>query len=204
VATLAVRAGTPPRAQEFLLRHHQIGWLDDLDAFWLEWERWFAEVQESHTSYPMLAFFRSPHPDRSWITAAGAVLDSAAIYVSTLKPHAGGPASVVVRAGYLALRDIADFFGIEYDTDPAPTDPIAVTESEFDEVYDALVDAGIDVRVGRDQAWADFAGWRVNYDTVLIALADMTMAPYAPWSSDRSTADHTRLSLPRFIRRAYR
>ena len=44
----------------------------------------------------------------------------------------------------------------------------------------------------RDQAWRDYAGWRVNYDTVLLALADLIMAPYAPWTSDRSAPDHVR------------
>ena len=38
---------------------------------------WFTEVQETHTSYGSLTFFRSPNPHRSWVTAAGAVLDTA-------------------------------------------------------------------------------------------------------------------------------
>ncbi len=52
---------------------------------------------------------------------------------------------------------------------------------------DALRDAGLPVVANREQAWLDFKGWRVNYDEVLLMLARMTMAPYAPWSSDRST-----------------
>lgn len=193
VTTLATRAGSPPSAHEFLIRHHRIGWLDDLSDFWLRWERWFAEVEESHTSYPMLVFFRSPQPDHSWVTAAGAVLDSAALYAAMIKPGDGGPAAVCIRAGYLALRRIADFFGIAYDPDPAPDDPISVTRGEFDQMYDAFVETGFPCEVDRDQAWRDFAGWRVNYDTVLIQLAELVMAPYAQWSSDRSTADRSRL-----------
>ena len=57
---------------------------------------------------------------------------------------------------------------------------------EFDELYAKLVAAGLPVRTDRDQAWRDFAGWRVNYDRVLITLAGFVMAPYAPWVSDRS------------------
>ena len=148
----------------------------------------------------MLAFFRSPIPDRSWITAAGAVLDAASFYVSTLHHEDSGPAAVCIRSGYLALRHIADFFGIPYDPDPSPDDPISVTRAEFDEMLQACELAGISIRVDVDEAWADFAGWRVNYDTVLIGLADLTMAPYAPWSSDRSTADRRRFTLPIFAR----
>ena len=41
------------------------------------WEMWFVELEETHTSLAMLTFFRSPNPVRSWLTAAGAVLDAA-------------------------------------------------------------------------------------------------------------------------------
>ena len=50
------------------------------DELFLNWEQWFLEIEESHTSIPALAYFRSPQPERSWITAAGCVLDTAAIY----------------------------------------------------------------------------------------------------------------------------
>ena len=61
-----------------------------------------------------------------------------------------------------------------------------MTRAEFDAAYDQLAQQGIQVRADREQCWRDFAGWRVNYDTVLLQLADLTMAPKAPWSSDRS------------------
>ncbi|MDX2343834.1 MAG: hypothetical protein QNL12_08990, partial [Acidimicrobiia bacterium] len=60
VALLEVRAGDPPSAVQMLTRHHRIGWLDSLTNTWLDWERWFAEIEESHTTFPVLAFFRSP------------------------------------------------------------------------------------------------------------------------------------------------
>ena len=91
-----------------------------------------------------------------------------------------------IRSGYLALREVAGFFGYDYDDSPAPDDPISVTRDEFDEVCTALIEAGVPVHADHDQAWRDFAGWRVNYDRVLITLAGFVMAPYAPWVSDRS------------------
>ena len=66
------------------------------------------------------------------------------------------------------------------------TDPISIDRTEFDAAYDRLAAAGLPLKPDRDQCWRDFAGWRVNYDTVLLDLARLTMAPYAPWSSDRS------------------
>ena len=49
-----------------------------------------------------------------------------------------------------------------------------------------MAGAGVPLKADRDQAWRDFAGWRVNYDIVLLSLARLTQAPAAPWSSDRS------------------
>jgi hypothetical protein len=186
VTMLEVRAGTPPSAVEMIGRSHRIQGLDDLTELWEQWEQWFAELEESHTSLAALVFFRSPEPQHSWLTAAGTVLDCAALYTSTVDVPRNPPAELCIRAGYLALRAIADFYRLSYDPEPTPTDPISVARQEFDEAYDRLADYGVPLKRDRDQCWRDFAGWRVNYDTVLIKLAGLTMAPYAPWISDRS------------------
>jgi len=186
VALLEVRAGSPPSGVAMIERFARINWVGGLSSVWGRWERWFVDVEESHTS------FRSPQPDQSWVTAAGAVLDGAALHASTLEEH-DPDAMLCMRAGYIALRRIAGFFGTAVDTDPKPDDPISVTRDEFDAAYDRLAAAGLSMRPDRDQAWKDFAGWRVNYDQVLLTLASLTMAPYAPWSSDRSIAFRPRV-----------
>ncbi len=187
VAGLATQAGTPPAAVDLLIRAHRIGKLDDLDDLWQTWQTWFAELEETHTSLAVLVYFRSPQPDRSWVTAAGAVLDSAAMVNSTVAVPWSAQAGLCVRSGFVALRAIGDFFDVPYDADPAPTDPVSIAREEFDQACETLADAGVPLKPDRDQAWRDFAGWRVNYDTVLLAMAALTVAPYAPWSSDRSS-----------------
>jgi hypothetical protein len=187
VTGLAVRAGTPPTAWELLERAQRTGFLDRLDETWELWETWFQELSETHTSFGVLAFFRSPNPHRSWITAAGAVLDAASMRYAILDVPWSAPPALCIRSGYLALQEIATFYNIEFDPDPSPGDPISVTRDEFDTALQRLALAGCPVRADRDQAWRDYAGWRVNYDRVLTALAGLVMAPYAPWSSDRST-----------------
>jgi hypothetical protein len=183
VSQLDTRAGTPPTPLALFRRAERIGW--DVDELWTDWERWFAEVEETHTSYPALPFFRSPRHDRSWVTAAGAVLDAASLRASTLDKPRAWQAELCIRAGYLALRRIASRFEIVYDDDPAPTDPISIERAEFDELVDRLAAEGVPIKADRDQAWRDFAGWRVNYETPLLALCGLLMAPYSPWSSDR-------------------
>lgn len=185
VAKLEVRAGSPPTGLELLQRAWRLQRLAHLTDFWIEWEEWFADVEESHTSLPVLAFFRSPQPDRSWITAAGAVLDGASLLSSTVDVERNIEAELCIRAGYVALRRIAGYFEIQYDANPSPDDPVSISEGEFNAVYEKLRESGLPLK-DRENAWRNFCGWRVNYDSVLLPLAGLTLAPLAPWSSDRS------------------
>jgi hypothetical protein len=188
VTLLEVRAGSPPSAIELLSRYQRLRRLDRLGELWPAWEGWFAEVQESHTSLAALVFFRSPLPEHSWVTAAGTVLDSAALTLSTVDLPQDVYAQMCLRAGYLALRRVADFFQVPYNRDPHfPADPISIGRQDFDAAWESLERIGLPLRADRDQAWQDFAGWRVNYDAVLLALCRMTMAPPAPWA--RAAAD---------------
>ena len=192
VGQLDTRAGTPPEPAVLLERAMRIGWIDQLDDLWVDWDRWFVELEESHTSNVALPFFRSQHPERSWLTAAGCILDTAALRASVLDLPRTFKAELCMRSGFLALRRIADAFDVPHDPDPSPEDPISITRAEFDEVCERLAAADAPVRADRDQAWRDFAGWRVNYDTVLLSLCVVIAAPAAPWSSDRAPATRGR------------
>lgn len=186
VGMLEVRAGLPPSPMELFTRYTRIGRLDQLgDDVFGPWESWFADIEESHTTQPSLLFFRSPHPERSWITAAGCVLDTAALRSALIDLPREARADVMLRTGYLSLRRIADYFQIEYDHDPRPGDPISISRREFDNAVTELRATGVPLKADLDRAWADFAGWRVNYDRVLTQLATLVMAPPGRWSSDR-------------------
>lgn len=187
VNMLEVRAGSPPSALEMLLRYNRIHGLDQLADYWKTWEAWFADIEESHTTLPALIFFRSPRAENSWVTAAGAILDCASITLSALDIPYQPSAALNIRAGFLALRRIANYFDIPNPQDPRyPDTPICVEREEFEEVLDQLAEAGLPVKADRAQAWQDFAGWRVNYDRSLILLCGLVMAPQASWSSDRA------------------
>jgi hypothetical protein len=186
VGMLESRAGLPPSPYEMLVRFNRIVALDSIDAdLFTRWEEWFVEVEESHTSFAGLVFFRSPHPERSWITAAGCVLDTAAIYLSVVDKPWSPKAALTLRSGFLCLRRIATYFDLPVDIDPKPDDPISVTRREFDNMLFELAAAGIPLKANRDLAWADFQGWRVNYDRSLVSIAHMVIAPDGRWSTDR-------------------
>jgi hypothetical protein len=187
VGMLEVRAGLPPSPTALFVRYNRIGWGEKIhDELFTKWEQWFIEVEESHTSQPSLVFFRSPHPERSWITAGGCLLDCGAIAASLLDQPRDARADIMMRTGWFALRRICDFYGIAYDPDPAPDDPISITRDDFDELCAELDAEGVPLKADRDQAWRDYAGWRVNYDTPLLSLCSLIDAPPAKWSSDRA------------------
>jgi hypothetical protein len=201
VAAMEVRAGSPPTGVEILQRAWRVDQLESLGRLWERTEAWFLELQETHTSFPAVVFFRSPLPEHSWVTSAGAVLDAASLRLSVVDRPPDPRAAYCIRAGYLSLRRIASFFRIPYNPHPKSDDPISIGRNEFDTACEALADQGLPLNSDRDQAWLAFAGWRVNYDTVLVALAGLTMAPYAPWSSDRSIRDWRPRAALRELRR---
>ena len=113
---------------------------------------------------------------------------------------AAGSTQLCLRTGFFCLRRIADYFGIRYDPHPRPDDAISVTRGEFDAVCVELSAAGVPLKADLDQAWRDFAGWRVNYDAVLVQLAALVYSPPAMWSSDRGYA----APKPKLFRRSSR
>jgi hypothetical protein len=185
VTLLEVRAGNPPTAVEMIRRYYRIHGFNRLTDVWASWETWFADIEESHTSLPALVFFRSPQPEHSWITAAGAILDTASLVESTVDTPDDPQAALCIRAGYLALRRIADVFSIPYDPAPRRGAPTSISRAEFDLVVSDLRSTGVPIKPDLDLAYLDFCGWRVNYDQPLLALANLTMAPASPWTGKR-------------------
>lgn len=169
-------AGEPPNVVAMMIRAHQLTNFERLPMLWEGWREWFAELRESHTALPAVAFLGSSRNDRSWVATVGTLLDAAAVSLAVLDVDAEADAALCLRSGSLALRDIAQFFGIDVDHDPQPTDSISVDRGVWDQAYDAFVQAGVPVRE-REAAWVDWAGWRVNYDAALVGLARLTASP---------------------------
>ena len=181
VNLLEVRADTPPSPVVMLTRFDRLHGLDELHDMWLRWEQWFAEVEETHTSLPILSLYRSQRSELSWVNAAGAIMDAAALTRSVVDLPMDVQADLCIRAGYLALQRISDFFGIPYPANPKQDDPTSITRARFDEVCSVLEAAGVRLKADRDQAWLDFNGWRVNYDAALLGVARLAVAPPSWW-----------------------
>jgi hypothetical protein len=177
LAALETFAGEPADPVDLIIRHHRIGALDRLDQLWTEWQRHFFELRETHTALPAVALFRSPTPERHWVRSAEALLDAAALWNAVCITDEDPEASLCIRAGALALADIARFFRIEIPHTYTKGDPISIDRAQFDELIARLSGAGVQLVPDLDEAWADWAGWRVNYDLSVIALSNVTSAP---------------------------
>jgi len=185
VTMLESRAGSPAWGPEILIRHQLVGITDTLPDLYGEWEKWAAEVTESHTTYPVLLLFRSPEPWLSWIVGLLAVLDAGAMQLALSPSAAPSQARLCLRMGFTLFNRIGTSLGWNVDPDPDPDGPLVLTYEEFSSAVDKLAEVGFPMERSAEDAWPHFRGWRVNYERVAYALADHLTAPPAPWSGIR-------------------
>jgi len=191
IALLNARAGVPSWGPELLARtHYALGsgqsTIGTLPDFYEQWERWAADIAESHTTYLPLVRFRSPRPLSSWVTALLSVLDSAAMYLA-VAPEAAPtvPARLCLRSGFQCFGDIARALGTTVPEDPDASMGISLTYDDFLKGIAHL--RKVDFPIERDpaDAWPDFLGWRVNYEQAAYSVAMSVHAVPALWSGPR-------------------
>lgn len=185
VTMLDSRAGSPAWGPELLARSELVDNVQNLPQLYQRWEEWAADVAETHASYPVLLWFRSPHPYRSWVIGLLAVMDAAAIQLSTQPLEAPSGARAFLRMGYMCLRDLATVVGVTYDADPKPSDPIQLTEDNYQDAIHHLEHVGWKMQRGAAESWVHFRGWRVNYESLAYRIADAVNAPPALWAGPR-------------------
>jgi hypothetical protein len=191
IALLNARAGVPSWGPELLARtHYALGsgqsTIGTLPDFYEQWERWAADIAESHTTYLPLVRFRSPRPLSSWVTALLSVLDSAALYLA-LSPEAAPtvPARLCLRSGFQCFGDIARALGYPVPLEPDASQGISLTYDDFLKGIKHM--RKVDFPIERDpaDAWNDYVGWRVNYEQAAYAVARDINAVPALWSGPR-------------------
>jgi hypothetical protein len=178
VLLLDARAGSPPSGPELLHRIGSAGAHATLTQLFAEWERWVADVLESHLSYPLLAFFRSPHDNTSWVTSLGSVLDAATLMITAVEGDPDERAKLLYGTGVHTVEDLFYYFRLEERL-------TVIGRDEFEDVLQDLKDDGFSVRAV-DEAYARFTDKRAKYAPRLDALAVLMAAPPAQWIGDRS------------------
>jgi hypothetical protein len=181
VTLLAARGGTPAWGPEILARHFWLDTMDELPPLYSDWERWAAAVSESHANYPGLMWFRSPVSSRSWLVALVAMMDSAALYHSVSPAQTPRQARLCLSMGVRCMRSMAGALRIPFDPDPLPTTAIRLTKAEFEEGFRRLEEVHFPTERDLDDSWANFQGWRINYEPIVDALTRLLAPPPAPW-----------------------
>jgi hypothetical protein len=194
VALLTARAGVPTWGPELLARTHYalgtgVSSIDTLSELYDRWERWAADVTESHTTYLPLVRFRSPRPLTSWVTALLAVLDSAALFLA-LSPKAAPvvPARLCLRSGFICFNQIAKAMGFDVPDETPDGTGISLTYTEFLDAVARMRKVDFPIERDPEDAWPDFAGWRANYERAAYAVAAAVDAVPALWSGPRHPA----------------
>jgi hypothetical protein len=185
VTLMESRAGLPAWGPEVLARQQLVLSTDALRDMYHDWELWAADLAESHVSYPVLLYFRSPEPWYSWVLALLAVLDSAAMQMALNPTTTPTEARMCLRMGFTALRRIASSLRWAYDEDPLPDAELDLTFDDFNYAIGMLAQVGFPMERTAEEAWPHFKGWRVNYESISYRLADAIVAPRSPWSGDR-------------------
>jgi hypothetical protein len=185
ISLLDARAGSPPTAAELLRRHAYDGGQDALILLLEEWERWSAELLESHISYPLLCYFRSQHNNQSWLSALVAVLDTCALMISSVSGKSARQAQLTFAMARHALADLAQIFSQSPIEDAADRLP----PERFQELHDLLCRNG--VAVCRDeQSIERLAKVRILYEGHAVALSKYLIMPLPAWISDAPHKDN--------------
>jgi hypothetical protein len=191
VALLVSRGGFPSWGPELLARtHYALGsgmsTINTLPDLYRQWERWSSDVAESHTTYLPLVRFRSPQPYSSWMVALLSVLDSAALMLSLAPEEAPTvSARLCLRAGFGCLNRIARAMGIDVPLEADPEGGISLTYQEFLDAIARMREVEFPITRDPADAWPDFVGWRVNYESAAYQIAAAIDAVPALWSGPR-------------------
>jgi len=185
ISLLDSRAGTPPTAGELLRRHSYAEGAEALRELLKDWERWCAELMESHLSYPVLAYFRSQHDNQSWIASLTAILDTCALVMVGIDGACEKQAELTFAIARHATVDLAQVFGVS----PAPLPQARLTPETLRHIRDVLAEHGLKLRDGAE-ADQKLQKLRNMYEPYIYALGAYLSQPLPPWIPAKKTKDN--------------
>ena len=185
IALLDARAGSPPTAAELMRRHSFQGGEQALIILLTEWERWSAELLESHISYPLLCYFRSQHNNQSWLSALTAILDTSALLISGIQGQGARQAQLTFAMARHAVVDLAQIFSLQ----PLKDAPDRLPPERYQQLFDVLCASG--ASVCHDNNSSDRLGeMRVLYEGYAESLSRYLAMPLPPWVADQPHKDN--------------
>jgi len=187
ISLLDARAGSPPTAGELLLRHAQN--MAGLEVLLRDWERWAAELMESHLSYPVLLYFRSQHEHQSWLGALTAILDASALVIVGVQGGPGRQAQLTFAMARHAVVDLSQATGVR----PLPPDPDRLPPEDFHSLRSHLAQNGVNLKEGA-LTETTLAALRALYEPYVARLAERLRLTLPPWRAPADETDNWRTS----------
>ena len=185
ISLLDARAGSPPTAAELLRRHVHPGAAKALSTLLIEWERWSAELLESHISFPLLCYFRSQHTNQSWLSALTSILDTSSLLIAGVQGHEARQAQLTFAMARHALVDLTQVFTLK----PRPGAPDRLPPERYNELYGLLCRGGVSMCRDND-AEHRLMEMRRLYEPWAEALSAHFSMPLPPWFPNESHRDN--------------
>jgi hypothetical protein len=207
ISLLDARSGTPPGGPELLIRHYNGQSPDELVQYLRDWERWCAELLESHLSYPVLAFYRSQHESQSWLGALTTILDTCTLVLVGIEGMPVKPAKFIFAMARHTAVDLTQSFGIR----PVKKAQRKYSPDDFARLCTTLQERGIGLR-SDSEASQRLKDLRLMYEPFVEALAnylivdlpELNIVPDRVDDWQTSAWDHFLAASPRTLDRAMR
>ncbi len=189
IALLDARAGSPPTASEMLRRRCHDADLEALRSHLNDWERWSAELLESHLSYPVLAYFRSQHDNQSWLAALTTILDISAFAMAAMEGACQHQAQLTFAIARHTIVDLS----LVFRQPPLRTKLERLSPEEFKELRAVVSEAGLPLRKGVDVE-QELTGLRHMYEPYVHTLSRYFLQPVPPWIVETGRPDNWQTS----------
>jgi hypothetical protein len=182
ISLLDARAGSPPTAAELLIRFGKCPLLEDI---FRDWERWAAELLESHISYPPLGFFRSQHINQSWLGALTVMLDASALVLAGIDGIPEEPAKLTFAVARHAMVDLAQLVNAQYD----PLAPVRLDAGQLLTLRLALQQHGLRLLESAESE-EKLKHLRSLYEPYALAMAGNLLITLPPWIHPEKKKDN--------------
>ena len=189
IVLLDARAGSPPTAAELLSRHGGQHGAQAIQVLFQDWERWSAELLESHISYPVVAYFRSQHSNESWLAALTAILDATALIVATSDTPCSRQAKLTFAMCRHTIVDLSQVFHAQ----PRSDDPDRLPPADLARLRASLDRCGYQLRED-DLSTEKLHELRRMYEPYLHALSRYLFVALPPWILEKKITDNWKTS----------
>jgi hypothetical protein len=189
IVLLDARAGSPPTAAELLSRHGGQHGVQAIQVLFQDWERWSAELLESHISYPVVAYFRSQHSNESWLAALTAILDATALIVATSDTPCSRQAKLTFAMCRHTIVDLSQVFHAQ----PRSDDPDRLPPADLARLRASLDRCGYQLRED-DLSTEKLHELRRMYEPYLHALSRYLFVALPPWILEKKITDNWKTS----------